>query len=140
MKLLLGEIICLFGLFYYYWVLFGVASPVKPWWVSPVLNNSLHLFVILASVVFGPILIILGAANITSLQELTVHAVVFAAVLTGIVYVVRRMRSHPRLKTFFAAQERYNPEDTSVAQFPGPRGAAPGGTSSSGSHVKKKAA
>ena len=134
MKLILGEMLCVFGLLYHYFILLGSVNPGRPWWASPILNDTIHLFVILICTAFGPTFIVIGATRIASLPELVLQLTVFSALLTGTVSAVKRMRVNQRFEELYAILKRQETQKIALLSPADAKG--PG----SGSHPSRKAA
>ena len=116
MKLVLGEVLCIFGLIYHHVILLGAVNPDKPWWAKPILNDTFHLFIIICCTAFGPTYMVIGAAHIASPGGLVINLVISAVLLTGTIMAVKKMRVSQRVEEFRAMAGRQKSEDPSSAR------------------------
>ena len=101
MVLIAGDILAAFCVFYYCMIMLLARNPVKKsWWSSPMLMESLHLFMILGSAIMGLVLILKGILQISSVKEAGIQTVVFLCVLVTVVWMVKKMRVKERLAEF----------------------------------------
>jgi hypothetical protein len=131
MILIIGEIITIFGIFYSCNVLLAVRNPDNhSWWMRPIMQETVHLFVTLGCLVFGPVIIVKAALKIDSVEAIGLHAVIFLVLAIGTIFLVKRMRIKERLA-------KYDAQRGKIVDFP-PQ--SPNAAGDSGSHAAHKAA
>ena len=103
MLFLFGETLMLFGAIYFCIIMIAARNPNNhQWWIKPMMTESLHMLVILGSLIMGFSLLVKGAMDFDLTKNLGIQAISFVALLAVALFVIKKLNVKQQLAKYDA--------------------------------------